>query len=691
MALLLAGIYASFMLGRKIQRLVFIAVAALTLCACAGSAQNTPQEYARFDGGLTTLDGRWAFHLGDDKAWASPSFDDSGWEKLSVDAPWGAQGHANTAGYGWYRWRLRLAPGQAEPQQLAILLPHVEDAYEVYWNGRLVGAYGKLPPHPVWYYEMFPRTFDLGPAQDGVLVVRVWKCPFNSFDTGLQGGFYQVPEVGSPKAIDNELAKLDYHWLQSRQFYFGLHALYALVAVFGFLMWLRDRSQWVGFWMGCFAACKPLALLLLGLRLPFSEVFAMGWNQPVYVLGDVSLWFLLVWLLNLHDDRRLVKLVRILAVIDFVEGIVDGLTTIDFTLPNPVPGQVIDGALMPLVMALELLPIYLIGLALWRRQRLDPARWAVALLAFVFQSVFVVSVSLQQFGRFTHWTLGQKITAPLFTVMHNPVNLNLLTGVLLLVALVYAVYRASVESRRQQARLEHEMRNAREVQQVLVPEAIPAIAGFTIQSVYRPAGEVGGDFFQILPLAGGGVLVVIGDVSGKGMPAAMTVSLLVGTVRTLAHYTQSPGEILAAMNQRMLGRTQGGFTTCLILRADLDGNLTVANAGHLAPYMNGEELTVEGGLPLGLDAEAEYHESRFDLKENERLTLVTDGVVEARGKTGELFGFDRAAALSKKPADDIAQAAEDFGQDDDITVLSLMRQGLREQARSGSSATLQPA
>jgi serine phosphatase RsbU (regulator of sigma subunit) len=106
--------------------------------------------------------------------------------------------------------------------------------------------------------------------------------------------------------------------------------------------------------------------------------------------------------------------------------------------------------------------------------------------------------------------------------------------------------------------------------------------------------------------------------------------------------------------------------------------------------MNGEELTVEGGLPLGLDAEAVYRESRFDLKENERLTLVTDGVVEARDKTGELFGFDRAAAMSKKPADDIAQAAEDFGQDDDITVLSLMRQGLREPARSGSSATLQP-
>ena len=150
---------------------------------------------------------------------------------------------------------------------------------------------------------------------------------------------------------------------------------------------------------------------------------------------------------------------------------------------------------------------------------------------------------------------------------------------------MYAVYRYSAESQRQQNRLEQEIRNARAVQQVLIPEAIPAVPGFKVESVYKPAEEVGGDFFQIMPLRGGGVLTVIGDVSGKGIPAAMTVSLLVGTVRTLAHYTQSPAEILAAMNQRMIARSHdGGFTTCLILRADTDGKITAANAGHLAPY-----------------------------------------------------------------------------------------------------------
>ena len=166
-----------------------------------------------------------------------------------------------------------------------------------------------------------------------------------------------------------------------------------------------------------------------------------------------------------------------------------------------------------------------------------------------------------------------------------------------------------------------EMKQAQEVQQVLIPEAVPQIPGFSIQSVYQPAGQVGGDFFQILPAKQGGVLVCIGDVSGKGMPAAMTVSLLVGTLRTLAHYSQSPGEILSAMNQRMLGRSRGGFTTCLVLLAAADGTVTVAKAGHISPYLNGHELPLENGLPLGLVAKSSYPNPLFTRKKTSRLRL----------------------------------------------------------------------
>ncbi len=101
--------------------------------------------------------------------------------------------------------------------------------------------------------------------------------------------------------------------------------------------------------------------------------------------------------------------------------------------------------------------------------------------------------------------------------------------------------------------------------------------------------------------------------------------------------------------------------------------VTAANAGHLAPYLNGREVAVANGLPLGLSASASYGETTLRLAEGDRLTLITDGVVEARSKTGELFGFERAAAIASRPAAEIVSAAEQFGQEDDITVLSVKR------------------
>ena len=238
---------------------------------------------------------------------------------------------------------------------------------------------------------------------------------------------------------------------------------------------------------------------------------------------------------------------------------------------------------------------------------------------------------------------------------------------------ILAILVRFARSRRDEERQASELETARVVQRVLVPADVPAIPGFRIQSVYKPAGQVGGDFFQIIPLPAGGVLVAIGDVSGKGMPAAMMVSLLVGRLQALAEASNSPAEILKGLNRGLHVRSRGGFTTCLILRADRGGTLTIANAGHISPYRNGAEMAVERGLPRGLSEDASYSESRFRLVENEQLTLVTDGVVEARGKDGELFGFARTEAISNRPAEDIAQVAQSFGQDDDISVISVTR------------------
>lgn len=222
-----------------------------------------------------------------------------------------------------------------------------------------------------------------------------------------------------------------------------------------------------------------------------------------------------------------------------------------------------------------------------------------------------------------------------------------------------------------QLRAETELEAAKAVQQVLIPNERLVQPGFRIDSAYQPAGQVGGDFFQILPAPRGGVLAVIGDVSGKGMPAAMTVSVLLGTFRTVAQYTTNPGEMLEAANRSLQSRSQDGFTTCLILRIDPDGTLSLANAGHLPPYCDGEELAIESGLPLGLQGQTKYPETTVTLKPGVQLTLITDGVVEARSAGGELFGFERAQAWSRKNAGQIVEAARAFGQEDDITVLTL--------------------
>jgi serine phosphatase RsbU (regulator of sigma subunit) len=144
------------------------------------------------------------------------------------------------------------------------------------------------------------------------------------------------------------------------------------------------------------------------------------------------------------------------------------------------------------------------------------------------------------------------------------------------------------------------------------------------------------------------------------MPAALKVA-------------DSPAAILAGLNRRALGHSHGGFTTRLVVCVDTHRRLTAANAGHLAPNLNGVELEFENGLPPGIDANANYAESTRQLKDRDRLVLITDGVVEADNATGTLFGFERTPALCGETVDQIARTSEEFGQEDDTTVLPVIR------------------
>ncbi len=660
--------------GRLVRAL---SIVLLILCAPAFHAQvNKPSAEAPvfaegLGKGTVSLDGPWQFHIGDDATWSNRAFDDSQWEQISAEKPWGEQGHRSYQGYAWYRLHLHLKAAPGVSPNFSLLIPQIDNVYQIYWNGALFAQSGRMPPYPSWRESGPAQVFDPSPLRDGVLALRIWSRPLFSYDDGLQGGIVGSPLIGSPAAIADHKAALDNTWLRHNLYFIALQALYAALFALSMLVWLRDRSLRVLLWMAVFCGGELATSFLEGWHVPITFSVSYLLIQPALAIRDIGVWFLLLWLLKLDQNHRLARATRILAWIYVLEASIDGLFPL-FDLGAPqiaVRLQVADAALTLIFVIAEMYPLILLAFAV--RKRLDPARWAVAVFAFIAEMVEVFHGTVEQGSRFTHWALASAIRVPLFTIYGNSFSTETLADTTLLLSIIYAVYRYTAEEQRKQAALEQEYRNARAVQQVLIPNAIPEVPGFAIDSFYQPAGEVGGDFFQLLATPNGGVLAVIGDVSGKGMPAAMTVSLLVGTVRTLAHFTQSPAAILAAMNQRMLGRSQGGFTTCLVLRADAEGALTIANAGHIAPYIAGKELLLENGLPLGLSADSTYTESTFQLPQSQQLTLLTDGVVEAREKSGALFGFERTAALSTQSAEAIAAAAQAFGQEDDITVLTL--------------------
>jgi hypothetical protein len=233
--------------------------------------------------------------------------------------------------------------------------------------------------------------------------------------------------------------------------------------------------------------------------------------------------------------------------------------------------------------------------------------------------------------------------------------------------------RRHVNIQTEKALLENEIEAARQVQHFILPESGQTFPGFRVQSAYTPAQQVGGDFFQILSDNSGGILLVLGDVSGKGLPAAMLVSMLVGAIRTAAEETTDPARILRTLHERLIGRTGGGFSTSLAAHIAKDGSITIANAGHLSPYLDGKEIALPGALPLGIAGSGQYETITLTLHPGSRLAFYTDGVVEAQTPNKELFGFDRAQAISTKGAAAIAQAAVEFGQSDDITVVTIER------------------
>jgi hypothetical protein len=624
--------------------------------------------------GIVSLGGDWQFHLGDDMAWAAPDFDDSGWEQILVDRPWGAQAHYGYTGFAWYRRHVDFTPLQGVDSGVVLLLPTVHNACEVYWNGNLIARTGKLPPHPVWYYEIPQNTAGLGTTRSGVLAFRVWKAPFGSTESGENGGLEAAPLAGSAIAIDAFRESLDYRWLRANQYTFDMDILYVLVALLSFVGWLRNRQQKLLFWMALFSVTPVLVFVLSGLRLPLSAGWFWTLDNPVQSVGDIALWYLLLYLLELDRYPSLRRWTLRMAIVSIVFSLLDGpVWLFEWSIEHAGAAEIVDALLTLPYTLVEVFPLVLIGCAL--RKKLDASRWLVAISALLYQMIFVVRIAASQGERFTHWTLASKLTTPLFTLNGNQFTAGTLAGTFMLLCIVYGVYCYTARRNKEQHALEQEFKSAQELQRVLIPDSLPSLDGYAVTSAYHPAQKVGGDFFQLVAQPDGSALLILGDVSGKGLKAAMTVALIMGALRTLVEISDDPAAILAGLNRRLYGRLQNGFATCLAMRLDRDGSCVMANAGHLSPFLNREELELPGALPLGLDPAAEYDKTGVILAVGDRLTLYTDGLLEARNADGELFGFGRIRDLmaAHPDAEQASQTAVEFGQDDDITVLTLTR------------------
>ncbi|HZD75964.1 MAG TPA: SpoIIE family protein phosphatase [Acidobacteriaceae bacterium] len=644
--------------------------------------------------GSVAIAGPWQFHLGDDPAWAAPAFNDAGWEQIRGDDTWGAQQHPGYTGFAWYRKHIQV---DGTSPSLALLMPAVDDTYELYWNGRRIGNYGRMPPHAGWWPVGHITIYSLGSSPaSGVLAIRVWKAPLASNDPVTNGGLHEAPLLGDSTVFSNQLMRsryLDEHHQIPRLMIAAVVTTAGLLAI---VLFLRDRKQWLYLWLGLYLIADGLGSinLLDGFRYGVSFFTNQVYLQLVAAAADISLWLLLLTLFGFHKSRKWQRWTIALSIFYLLSDIIDMITLRGWEHAG-LTSQWVDAITTAIYSVTPLFIFFIVGAGLlYKRQT---AMLPIGIAAFLYGFWNALTNILGQGTRFTHWTIYQPIQNWALHLGSYSFGARFLLDTLLFLVLLYTVTLQQFMERRRQSQIELEVRSAREVQHVLIPEEAPSIPGLSIASVYKPAAELGGDFFQVIPLAASegnpGALIVLGDVSGKGLKAAMTVSLIVGTVRAIADYTRQPAEILTRLNHRLMGRTERGFATCLVLRIHANGTVTLANAGHIAPFRDASELPVAGSLPLGIADDTTYDEIDFRLQEDETLTLYTDGILEARNAHGELFGFDRVADLmSRRPSvQQIVDTACAFGQEDDITVLSIKRLPAAETHTSTVRLTAQIA
>jgi len=664
----------------------------LVLACSAALAQPraaTSTDQVTLGQSIVALNGPWKFQPGDsplDPAtgkplWAQPGYNDASWETVDLTPAagsfdpvagysgfvpgWTRRGHPGLWGYAWYRIHVRVT---AQPREkLGLTGPaDIDDVYQIFANGSLVGSFGNFShARPTVYYTQ-PMMFPLPAAEssgatDMVIAVRVWMESFTLTTTPDAGGIHTAPMLGEMATIS---AENQMRWLELLRAYAPRPveaALFLLLAIVAFTLTLFDRSDHAYLWTG--------AAFLVTALITFLEIIG-SWTQWMgyrtgNLIGDVVLTPLswVAWVMLWWAWFRLSRpgwLPRVLGVIAALDGIsVLFAENLLFTLTPAMHSFTHDAdlffrfLLLALFVTVVVQGVRLRGLAGWL---LVPAGLCVCVMTF-----------------------GTELNTLHIRTIWFPFGFQTTIGdvarILMIGTLAVLLLQRLLTSMREQRRLALDIKQAQEVQQVILPEAHTELPGFVVESEYRPALEVGGDFFQIIPSAAdGSLLIVAGDVTGKGLKAGMLVALLVGALRTMVEGTNDPHAILEALNRRLMGRGEA-HATCLALRIDADGAVTLANAGHMPPYLNGQPLPIDGALPLGMQPIGDFSSMRFQLAEGDRLVVISDGVVEAVDEQRRLFGFERAHELLRSAASavEIASTAQAYGQEDDISVISVMR------------------
>ncbi len=602
--------------------------------------------------GAVELTSGWVTQAGDDPGWASSDFNDSAWKPVELDDMGGAQ-----PGWRWFRVHVKL--GDDHPY-VHLLIVGGGGTYELHVNGQRMDGPKLLPELGV--SRPTERVVWIGEGDTDLELALRTHAPVSY--TGWHLPLFLDFELGTPDAIDTARAAA-----QSQRMYAALPsiAINLLVILAGICAFALYRSQsthkeyrWLGFY-----------LLLLGLSnlLLFSAtdgILPLDCND---LLGDPLIYFFTIMQIEFTFSfvgQRVGRVWRAYEGLLVAMLIPCGLTAVGM-LSASVYTLVEAAAILP---AALLLPVLL---TIWYRRGNREAGWLIvpSLLPAAATAIFDLGTT----SIFAGWGRLDFLANP---IPVGPISLQLSDAgdFLFVLAIGVVMFFRFTRVSREQARSAAELDAAREMQRRMVPVQLPEVAGYAIEAAYFPAAEVGGDFYQVLGQRDGSTVVVVGDVSGKGLQAAMTGTLALGALRTLAAEDLGPAQLLARLNEQIVSTQETGFITCLCVRIAPDGRVTAANAGHLVPYRNGEEIELESGLPLGVSAAAQYGEGMLVLAPGDMLTLLSDGVVEAMTPGGELFGFARTQQISRRRALEIADAARHFGQRDDITVLTLTLTGM---------------